>query len=113
MKAVFCCQRPYYQIARAAVMNRKIEYTEAFDLMAEDGTPVHIPSRAVESFKELPPMQNTSFTFCEGTKHDLLTLTDPEEIIKFRAFYPRLDVQITEVYFEPDEVIAPEDQAKE
>ncbi len=94
-------------------MNRKMEYTEAFDFVLEDGSPVHIPSRAVESFTELPPRMNVSYTFCEGTKHDLLTLTDREEIMKFRAFYPHLDVQITEVYFEPDECKAPKDQSEE
>ena len=101
MKAVFRSSQPYLQVMKAAVMAEKPVCSEPSVIYLENVGKVIVKGEMVGTEHVAPlTSENESYIFMEGKKHNLLTLTTPEEIEAMRKFAESRE--IVEISFEPD-----------
>ena len=88
MIAVFESKTPYFQINKGQVMNTKPSYSDEAVYYSDSGTPDrHTREQVGTTFTET----TDSFLFAGGKDHNILELTDPEEVEAFRAFIENRD----------------------
>ncbi len=87
MRAIFQSNKAYLQIMRSAIMTVAPVYCETGEYYSESGIRVKVRREMVgTSIRAVSPGEDCSLIFCEGNKHNQLTLTDPAEIEAMRKF---------------------------
>ena len=83
MSVTFRSKQPYLQVAKC-LLYPVSNFCDEETYYSETGTPVHV-------IRETNSKIEGCYIFQEGEKHNKLTLTDPDEIERMRAFIESRD----------------------